>query len=95
MPPHDAHHDEERLGELLGLLRPAPAGWVQAAQELPAARARLDEPGLDEIVERARANAAYRAAALADLEAAVAAAGHEPTEALVAALRACLSDLDR
>jgi hypothetical protein len=63
---------------------------VRAAQELPAALA-----GLDEIVERARADAAYRTAALADLEAALAAAGHEPTEALVEALRACLADLDR
>jgi hypothetical protein len=82
--------DEERLGELLGLLTPAPAAWVRAAQELPAARA-----GLDEIVERARVDAVYRSAALADLEAALAAAGHEPTEALVEALRACLADLDR
>ena len=95
MPPRDAHHDEERLGELLGLLRPAPTGWVQAAQELPAARTRLNEPGLDVIVERARADDEYRAAALADLETALAAAGHEPTEALVEALRACLADLDR
>ena len=42
-------HDEERLGELLGLLPPAPAGWVQAAKELPEARRTLDE-----IIERAR-----------------------------------------
>jgi hypothetical protein len=31
-------HDEERLGELLAALRPAPAGWVAAAKALPAAR---------------------------------------------------------
>jgi hypothetical protein len=88
--PDESGFDVERIGELLGLLPPAPAGWVRAAQELPAARA-----GLDEIVERARVDAAYRAAALADLEAALAAAGHEPTEALVEALRACLAELDR
>ena len=85
-----SRYDEERLGELLSLLPPAPAGWVQAAQELPAARA-----GLDEIVERARVDAEFRAAVAADLEAALAAAGHEPTEELVEALRACLADLDR
>jgi hypothetical protein len=83
-------YDEERLGELLSLLPPAPAGWVRAAQELPAARA-----GLDEIVERARVDAAFRAALTADLETALAAAGHEPTHELVDALRACLDDLDR
>jgi hypothetical protein len=90
-----SRYDEERLAELLGLLPPAPEGWVRAAQELPAARARLDELGLDDIVERAREDAAYRAAVVADLEAALAAAGHEPTRALVHVLRACLADLDR
>jgi hypothetical protein len=83
-------YDEERLGELLGLLPPAPASWVQAAQELPAARA-----GLDAIVERARVDAEFRAVVAADVEAALAAAGHEPTDELVEALRACLADLDR
>ena len=42
-------YDEERLGELLRLLPPAPAGWVTAAQELPVARVQLDA-----LVERAR-----------------------------------------
>jgi hypothetical protein len=83
-------HDEERLAELLSLLRPVPEGWVRAAQELPAARA-----GLDEIVERARVDVEFRAVVAADLQAALAAAGQEPTEALVEALRACLADLDR
>lgn len=83
-------YDEERIAQLLGLLRPAPPAWVQAAQELPAARA-----GLDEIVERARVDAEFRALVTADLEAALAAAGHEPTQELVEALRSCLADLDR
>ena len=48
------HIDEVRLGELLGVLPPAPVGWVQAAQELPEARRQLDE-----IVELARADAAF------------------------------------
>ena len=81
-------HDEERLGELLGLLRPAPVGWVRAAQELP--RARRD---LDEIVERAQADAEFRARLDADLEAALAAAGYEPSSDLLEALRDCLREL--
>jgi hypothetical protein len=66
-------YDEERLGVLLRMLRPAPAGWVQAAQELPAARRVLDE-----IVARAEADRAFRAALLADLEQALASEGFEP-----------------
>lgn len=83
-------YDEERLGELLSLLPPAPAGWVQAAQELPAARL-----GLDEIVERARADAEFRVLLIADLEAALAEVGLEPTAELVDAVRACLPELDQ
>ena len=72
----------ERLGELLRLLPPAPPGWVQAAQELPLARA-----GLDEIVARAEADAAFRRALLEDLEAALAAAGFDADPRLMDALR--------
>ncbi len=39
-------YDEERLGEILSALPPAPEAWVKAAQELP-----LLEQGLAEIVE--------------------------------------------
>ena len=81
-------HDAEGLGELLSLLPPAPPGWVQAAQELPAARL-----GLDEIVERARADAVFRASLVADLEAALAAAGYEPSAELLDALRTRLPEL--
>ena len=83
-------YDEERLGELLGQLPPAPAGWVRAAQELPAARL-----GLDAIVERARVDAEFRVLLVADLEAALAAAGYEPTDELIDAVRACLPELDQ
>lgn len=83
-------YDEERLGELLSALPPAPAGWVRAAQELPAARL-----GLDEIVERARVDAEFRVLLVADLEAAVAVAGYEPTDELLEAVRACLPELDQ
>jgi hypothetical protein len=70
-----ARLDEEKLAALLRALPPAPAGWVQAAQELPAARAELDE-----IVARAEADLEFRQALIADLEAALAAEGFEPTE---------------
>lgn len=66
-------YDEERLGELLRVMRPAPAGWVGAAQELPAARRSLDE-----IVARAEADLAFREALVADLETALAREGYEP-----------------
>ncbi len=74
--------DEERIAALLRLLPPAPEGWVQAAQQLPAAR-----QGLDAIVERAERDAEYRAAILADLETALAAASVDPSPAVVEHLR--------
>jgi len=82
-------HHEERLGELLGLLPPAPAGWVRAAQELPFAL-----HGIDEIIERARTDAEYRVRLVADLEAALAAAGYEPRRPLLDAVRERLPKLD-
>jgi len=75
-------YDEERIGRLLCLLPPAPEGWVRAAQELPAARAMLDE-----LVARAEQDAAFRLQLLADLERAVAAAGYEPSPYVVSRLR--------
>ena len=74
--------EEDRLARLIAALPPAPAGWVQAAQELPFAQAELDE-----IVARAEADAAFRQRLVADLEAALAAEGYEPDRATVAALR--------
>ncbi len=82
-----AHYSEERLGELLRLLRPAPEGWVRAAQELPFARRTLDE-----IVARAEADAEVRAALVADLEAALEREGIEPRPHLVEELRELLVD---
>jgi hypothetical protein len=77
-----ARYEEERLAALLRTLPPAPAGWVQAAQELPAARAELDE-----IVARAEADLEFRKALIADLEAALAAEGYEPRDRVVEELR--------
>jgi hypothetical protein len=77
---------EERIGVLLRVLRPAPTGWVRAAQELPAARRTFDE-----IVERAEADVAFRAALLADLEQALAAEGYEPDRRILGELRTRLA----
>ena len=80
-------YDEERLARLIGMLPPAPEGWVQAAQELPSARR-----GLDQLVARAEADAAFRAAVLADLESALQAEGVEPQPRIVEKLRRRLVD---
>ena len=80
-------YDEERVGVLLRLLRPAPAGWVRAAQELPAARLTFDE-----IVARAEADVAFRAALIADLERALAAEGYEPDRRILTEIRARLDN---
>jgi hypothetical protein len=75
-------YDEERLGELLRLLRPAPTAWVRAAQELPYARRTIDE-----IVARAEADRLFRDALIADLEQALAGKGYEPDPRLLDELR--------
>lgn len=80
-------YDEERLGVLLRLLPPAPLGWVQAAQELPAARRTFDE-----IVARAEADLAFRSALIADLERALAAEGYEPDRRILDELRDRLTE---
>jgi hypothetical protein len=78
--------NEERLGELLRLLTPAPTGWVEAASQLPRLRAVFDD-----LVARAEADAAFRAELIADLEAALERVGVEPTEQALSELRARLS----
>ena len=74
--------DEERIADLLRLLRPAPEAWVRAAQELPLARS-----GLDDLVERARADDRFRRALISDLESALAQEGYDPDPLVVEALR--------
>lgn len=80
-------NDEERLGVLLRILRPAPRGWVEAAQELPGARRTFDE-----IVSRAEADLAFRATLVDDLEQALAAEGYEPDRRLLNEIRARLDE---
>ena len=79
-------HREERLAELLGLLPPAPQGWVEAAQELPLVR-----PHLDRIVARAEADARFRELLISDLASAFALEGVEPDTAAVEVVRRRLS----
>ena len=75
----------DQLADLIATLRPAPAGWTEAAQALPVARAQIDS-----IVARAEADAAYREQVIADLEQALTDAGQEPTPRAVDALRRSL-----
>jgi hypothetical protein len=80
-------YDEERLAELLRALPPAPQGWVRAAQELPFARAQLDD-----IVARAEADLEFRRALFADLERALRTEGFEPDSLPLEELRRRLGD---
>ena len=74
--------NEDRLAELIAALPPAPEAWVCAAQELPVARSQFDG-----IVARAEADAEFRLALIADLEATLAREGYEPERPLIDALR--------
>jgi hypothetical protein len=74
--------NEERLAELLALLKPPPTGWIEAAAELPRLAAVLGD-----LVARAEADAVLRAALIADLEATLAREGVEPTPRVVEELR--------
>jgi hypothetical protein len=74
--------NEERVGLLLRLLGPAPRGWVEAAAQLPRLRAVLDD-----LVERAQSDASFRATVIADLEAALARQGVEPTPRMLRELQ--------
>ena len=69
------------------MLPPAPEGWVKAAQELPHVRAELDD-----IVERAVADAEFRRALIEDLEDALKTEGYEPESMPLDELRRRLDD---
>ena len=84
----DEHrHDEEHLADLLALMRPAPAGWALAAQQLPFAR-----PRIDELLQRADQDQAFCDALRADLEQALFDAGVAPTSDLLEEVRAHLAE---
>jgi hypothetical protein len=78
---------EERLGELLRILRPAPTAWLRAAQELPAARRSLDD-----LIARAEADQEIRRSVIADLERALAEQGIEPRTYVMDELRRRLTE---
>ncbi len=78
---------EERIAAMLRMLPPPPRGWIEAAQELPAARRAIDG-----LVERAQADERYRRALVADLEAALARTGVEPTPQRLELLRRALDE---
>jgi hypothetical protein len=80
-------YHEDRLAQLIAALPPAPEAWVRAAQELPFARRELDQ-----IVGRAEADAEFRQALIADLEATLAREGYEPDRQTVDALRRRFQD---
>jgi hypothetical protein len=80
---------EERLGELIASLPPAPNGWVEAAVALPAARTALDH-----LVAQATEDRAQRQALMANLEDAVRAAGVDPTRPVLDGIRARLNALE-
>jgi hypothetical protein len=82
------HITEEAIAELIAALAPAPEAWVQAAIELPRARATIEELVTQAIADRKR-----REAMLADLEAALCTAGVQPRPRLVDDLRARLGAL--
>jgi hypothetical protein len=72
----------EEIGRLIAALPPPPPGWVAAAQQLPRARRTLDD-----LVQRASADAELRSRLVADLESALSEAGIEPTRHIVAVAR--------
>ena len=74
--------DSEELARLLAVLQPAPAGWLEAAQELPRLRSQLDV-----LVARAEEDAELRTRLVSDLESALAESGIEPTPRNVAEVR--------
>lgn len=75
----------EEIAELITALPPAPPEWVQAATQLPQARATIDQLVIEAIADRSR-----RDAILADLEATLRTAGVEPHPQLVERLRDAL-----
>lgn len=81
-------NDTERLAELLAALPPAPAGWVEAAQQLPAARISIET-----LLARALEDRELRERLLAGLEEALADEGIAATPAAVSLARVRLESL--
>jgi hypothetical protein len=71
--------DEHELGRLIRVLRPAPAEWTRAAQDLPFLTAELDD-----ILSRARGDDCFREALRADADAALREQGYDLSPSVVA-----------
>lgn len=71
--------DDRELERLLRLLRPAPPSWVEAAQELPFLLGSLED-----VLERARIDAGFRASLEADPGEVLREAGYELAPDVVA-----------
>lgn len=78
--------DEREIERLLRLLQPAPAAWVEAAQEMPFLLGALEG-----VLERARTDAAYRDAFQADPGEVLRDAGYELAPDVVAHIMRRLS----
>lgn len=79
--------DSHQIAKHIAKLPPAPRGWVQAAQELPAARRAVDT-----LVARAQRSEEERAGIVRNLEESLHAEGVEPRSDLVRELRDRLAD---
>jgi hypothetical protein len=79
--------DEHELGRLLRLLPPAPAGWTQAAQELPFLSAELAD-----ILDRARGDGGFRDALRTDAGAALREQGYDLSPSVLAHLMKLLPE---
>jgi hypothetical protein len=78
--------DSHQIAEHIARLRPAPRAWVQAAQELPAARRAVET-----LVARAQQSETERLAIVRNLEESLHAEGVEPRSNLVRELRNLLA----
>ena len=79
--------DELEIGRLLRLLPPAPAGWTQAAQELPFLGVELSD-----ILERARGDGGFREGLRADAGATLREHGYDLSPSVVAHLMKLLPE---
>ncbi len=78
----DHTYSETELGELLAMLKPAPAAWIEAAKELP----RI-ERGLEQILALAESDVEFRQALTEDLAGAIEQAGFTAEPELVRGVR--------
>jgi hypothetical protein len=81
--------DEHEMGRLLRLLRPAPAGWTQAAQELPFLSAEMAD-----ILERVRGDGSFRDGLRTDADATLKQHGYDLSPSVLAHLMRILPDTD-